>query len=181
MVPQSKIDQVESLSHKLTQAKAVVFTDYTGLNVEQMSALRRQIKAAGGKLEVAKNTLLKRAAETAKITLDFPALTQPTAVLWAKTDEIAPLKTLSEFIKINTLPKIKAGLFQKTFITADQVKQLANLPTQEVLYGQMMSLLQAPITQFTQVLNTNLLNLISVLRVTCCVLPSKGVINNGRK
>jgi large subunit ribosomal protein L10 len=175
MVPQRKIDQVKSLSQKLTQAKAVVFADYTGLNVEKISALRRQIKAAGAELEVAKNTLLKRAVETAKITLDSPTLTQPTAVLWVNTDEITPLKTLSEFIKINTLPKIKAGLFQNSFINADQVNQLANLPAKEILYAQMISFLQTPISQTVKVLNSNLVNLVSILRAACYVLRSKEV------
>jgi large subunit ribosomal protein L10 len=168
MVPQRKIDQVADLSRKLETAKAVVFTDYTGLDVARISELRRKVKEAGGELEVTKNTLLQRAAETAKIAIESPTLTQPTAVLWANKDEIAPLKALAEFIKANNLPRIKAGLFQKSFMKADRVKQLASLPAKEVLYGQMTSLLQAPINRFARVLNRNTLDLISVLR-------SKGV------
>jgi len=107
-----KIYTVQNLVEKLKQAKAVVLADYHGLNVSQLAKLRQEVKKAGGEFEVVKNTLLNRAAEETKIKIDPEVLRGPTAVLWAYKDQIAPMKALMNFVKVNNLPKIKFGLLE---------------------------------------------------------------------
>jgi len=164
MVPQKKLDQVSSLTAKFARAKTVVFTDYTGLNVGQITELRAKVKHVGGELEVTKNTYLKRAGVDAKINLEGQELNQPTATLWAFEDEIAPLKVLADFVKINNLPKIKSGLFQGTFVDTAKIKQLASLPSMTELRGQLVGMLASPMSRLVRGLNWNIVKFVFTIK-----------------
>jgi large subunit ribosomal protein L10 len=171
MPNQQKINSVSKLTVKLSTAKAVFLTDYTGLNVAQISELRHLVKLAGGEYEVTKNSLLNLAAKQNKIELEPASLTQPTAVIWANSDELSSLKALFGFAKQNELPKFKSGYFQGRVIDADQVQKLASLPSIEILQAQLIGLLNQPITRLVLSLNWNLQKLVFVLQA---VATSKG-------
>lgn len=173
MAKQDKVYTVQNLVEKLKQAKTVVLTDYHGLKVSQINELRQNIKKEGGEFEVVKNTLLNRAANETKIKIEPDVFKGPTAVLWAYEDQISPLKTLVNFIKINELPKIKFGLLNQMATPIERIKQLANLPSQEELKAKLVFTLQSPVYGLNNALSWNLRKLVLVLK-------AKGGEQNGR-
>lgn len=164
MATQRKIFTVQNLAQKLKDAKAVILADYQGLDVAKISALRFQVKEAGGEFEVVKNTLLRRAAANAKAPLEDAALTGPTAVLWAFEDEVAPLKAMAKFAAENEFPKAKAGLLGDQVLSAERIKQLASLPSQQELQAKVVGFLNAPIYGLVNQLQGNLRKLVYVLQ-----------------
>ena len=163
MVSQRKIFTVQNLAEKLKQAKALVLSDYSGLNVSQINELRKQIKKAGGEFEVVKNTLLRLAAKNLQFTIYNLQLEGPTAALWIYTDNPAPLKVLDNFIKKNNLPKIKFGFWEKKPISLERIKELASLPTLSELQAKLLATLQSPTFGLVNALNWNIGKLILVL------------------
>ena len=166
MPSQKNIATVKLLSEKLALAKSVVLADYRGLSVNQQRELRNQIKAVGGELIVAKNSLIKLALKEVKMGLprDFEEILRgPTILLLAYEDEIAPIKALAEFAKVNELPKAKLGFLAKEPLSADQVNQLAGLPTKIELIAQTIATLQSPLNGFVNVLFGNFRKLVYVL------------------
>lgn len=164
MVKTDKVYTVQNLVEKLKQAKAVVLADYHGLDVSQLAELRQQVKKAGGEFEVVKNTLLNRAAEESKIKIDPEALQGPTAALWAYEDQIAPLKALMDFVKVNELPKIKFGLLDQVATPLEKIKQLASLPSKDELKTKLVNTLQSPLYGLNNALSWNLRKLVYVLK-----------------
>ena len=146
MPNQKKIFAVDNLAAKIKDAKAVIFTDYRGLNVAQMQKLRQAVRKVGGKLEVAKNTLLKIALE--KNTIKDPefqsVLVGPTATLFAEKDEIASLKALVTFAKEHGLPKLKIGLLEGKILSQNELEELALLPSHLELVTRLVALLSSP-------------------------------------
>jgi large subunit ribosomal protein L10 len=162
------IQIVERLKEKLAKAKATVLVDYRGLKVNQLTALRKKIKEAGGEFQVAKNTLLKLGFKDDQLTpsteeLNFP-FEGPTAILFCFEDEVAPLKTLYEFFKENNLPEIKFGFLAKEALTKDKVVELAQLPPKPALQGKLISVINQPITGLVYALKGNLRQLINLLK-----------------
>lgn len=153
MPKQEKIFTVANLAEKLKAAKAVVLTDYLGLTVAQMQALRAKIKASGGEFTVSKNTLLSRAAQQAGLNLE--ALAGPTAILFAYEDEIAALKSLVDFAAQTGLPRVKFALMGKDPISVEKVNQLAALPSRQALFGQLLAVLTAPSAGLVHALSWN--------------------------
>lgn len=166
MPSQKNLDQITLLKEKFSQAKSIVLADYAGLPVHLQQDLRAKVIEAGGEMIVAKNTLLKIAAKE----LNYPiealtdSFTGPTITLFAYEDEIAPIKALAEFAKINELPTIKAGYLNKEPLTKEQVDNLAKLPTKIELIAKTVGTIKAPLTGFVNVLSGNLKNLIYVLQ-----------------
>lgn len=172
MVKSDKVYTVQNLIEKLKQAKAVVLADYHGLNVSQLAELRQKVKNVGGEFEVVKNTLLNRAAEETKIKIEPEVLQGPTVALWAYEDQIAPLKALMDFIKVNDLPKIKFGLLNQVATPIERIKELASLPSREELRAKLVSTLQSPIYGLDNVLNWNVKKLILVLKAASTKLSA---------
>jgi large subunit ribosomal protein L10 len=145
---------VETMSDRLRKADLVVLTDYSGLSVESMNKLRRQLEATGTEVEmrVIKNTLCFRAVEGSALQALEPHMRGPTAVVLGFRDPVAPAKVLSDFSKENDKFKVKAGFFGGKVISNDDIKALASMPSREVLQAQLLGVLQAPISNFLGVL-----------------------------
>lgn len=161
-----KIDQVKSLSEKLSRSKAVFFTDYRGLTHQQLEALRKSLKKVDGEYVISKNTLIKKAMEKynpeALKELDSE-LRNPTATLFAYEDEVAPIKALADFMKINLLPQVKKGWFAGRVATSADFKRLASLPTRDVLYATLAMRLKGPIYGLHYAMKWNLQSLVTAL------------------
>ena len=125
---QRKIASVEELKQLLKQAKSVAVVDYTGMTVAQATELRKAIKAAGGQMKVAKNTLFKIAAGKP----DLP-LTGLSAFIFSLQDEISALKPIKFPFKL--------GLAGDRVLTAAEITQLANTPARETSIGKLLFLL----------------------------------------
>jgi len=159
-----KVAKVKELSDKIGKAKTLVFANYHGLTVNQISSLRQKVKEAGGELIVAKNTLLSRAlVDSSLATHDSSLLNGPTATLFAYEDEIAPIKVVADIAKTLGFPKFKFGFFNRDFLDQQAVEELSRIPTKQTLQAKLVGSLSSPIYGIVSVLQANIRNLVSVL------------------
>ncbi|KGE20532.1 50S ribosomal protein L10 [Paenibacillus wynnii] len=147
-VIQAKQDAVDVVAAKLQNSITTVVADYRGLNVSQVTELRKQLREAGVEFQVLKNTLLRRATAAAELTELDGVLTGPTAIAFSNTDVVAPARILNDFAKKNDALKLKGGVVEGRVIDADQIKALAELPSRDGLLSMLLSVLQAPMRNF---------------------------------
>ena len=168
---QEKADRVQMITEKIATSKGVYLADFTGLTVEKVSLLRREMRKAGVHVSVMKNTLLHRAMAASNYDILLPHLKGPTAILLPTEEEIAPAKILDAFIRVHKLPRAKLACLGGKIYDADDIKQLAKLPPRDVLLGQLLRALQGPLSQFVSVLKAPLRDLANDLEQ---VSKSKG-------
>ena len=159
-----KIQQVGQIAEKLKTAKVVVLTDYRGLSVAQLGDLRAKLRQADVEYRVIKNTLAKRAAEEAGLADLGPALTGPVAFALGYDDLSAPARLLGEWARSTRLKlDITGGLVEGRYYGAEQVRQLADLPSKEVLLAQLLGTLQTPIAQLVGTIQAPVQTLVGLL------------------
>lgn len=158
-----KVEQVESIRERLSDAAAAILTDFRGLNVGEISQLRSKLRDAGAEYKVVKNTLLERAAESLGIPGLEPYLQGPTAVAFSKRDPIAPARILAEYIRQMKKLEVKAGLVEGRVLTADQVKALADLPSKNRLLSMVLGNMKSPLAGLAGVLVALQRNLVYAL------------------
>lgn len=139
---------VAEVGQKFKDSVCTVVTDYRGLDVAQVTELRKQLREAGIEYAVIKNTLARRAANNVDLSDLEEHLVGPTAIAFSNDDLVAPAKILSEFAKKNKELEVKAGILEGEVVTSDQIKKLADLPSREGLLSMLLSVLQAPVRNF---------------------------------
>jgi large subunit ribosomal protein L10 len=145
---------VQEIKEKFEKSQGIIFYDYRGLSVEEVTNLRNQFRAAGVEYHVIKNSMLKRAADILEIKGLDEYLTGPTAVAFGYSDPVAPAKVLTEFVKkLKKQTEIKSGLLNGKVITVAGIQSLADLPSREQLLAQLAGTLNAPITGFARSLS----------------------------
>ncbi|MFW5999492.1 MAG: 50S ribosomal protein L10 [Halanaerobiaceae bacterium] len=154
---------VEEIAEKLERAKTLVFTDFIGLDVEQMTELRAKLREAGVEYKVVKNTLAKIAARQQGLDEITDELRGPTAIAFGIEDVVSPARILVDFAKEHDLLEIKSGFLNGDIIDAGKVESLANIPAKEVLLSQVFAGMQAPISGLVNTLQGNIRNLVQVL------------------
>lgn len=156
---------VEDLAAQIKDAKSTILVNYQGLAIKQLSDLRSRIAEAGGKMLVAKNTLIKLALEEAGVKDDQvnEYLTGPSAVILSQEDEIAPLQALGKFITENDLPELKFGIFNASILDKARLLALSKLPGRDTLLGQVVGTVSSPIYGLVGTLQGNLAKLVYVL------------------
>lgn len=154
---------VANLHEKLKEAKAAILTDFTGLNVDQITHLRRTLKKNAVEYTVVKNTLLRRASHDTDIELLAEYFVGPIAIALAYEDPVAPVKILTDFSKEQPVLEVKAGVITGKVLTPQDIKSLASLPSREVLLGKLVSLVKYLPTRLVQVLNSPVQGLVSTL------------------
>lgn len=142
---QQKQAMVETITEKLQASKSTIIVDYRGLNVEQVTKLRTQLREAGIEFKVHKNALTRRAADAAGLGDLKEYFVGPVAVAFSNEDVVAPAKILNEFAKGNEALELKAGVIEGNIATLAEVQALADLPSREGLLSMLLSVLQAPI------------------------------------
>lgn len=147
-VLEAKQAVVGEISDKLKASASVVVVDYRGLNVSQVTELRKQLREAGIDFKVYKNSMTRRAAEAAGLEGLNEYLTGPNAIAFSNEDVVAPAKILNDFAKKNDKLEIKAGVIEGAIATEADVKALAELPSREGLLSMLLSVLQAPMRNF---------------------------------
>jgi large subunit ribosomal protein L10 len=130
----------------------VVVAHYSGLTVAQMQNLRKQAKAAGATVKVAKNRLAKIALDGTDAASIAPLMKGPTLIAYS-TDPVAAPKVAVDFAKANDKFVILGGAMGKTSLNTDSVKALASLPSLDELRAKLIGLIQAPATKIAQVVN----------------------------
>ena len=142
---------VTELTDKIKGAKALYYTDFTGLNVKRMTELRRRLRKAGVEYVVIKNTLALRAINDSGLT--GTRLRGPTGVVVAK-DPVTAAKLLSDFAKENDQkPAVKGGLLDGAALDQAQVKKLASMPSREQMLAELGAGLMSPMAAFVGALN----------------------------
>lgn len=142
---EQKKQLVDEITDKFKSSTAVVVVDYRGLNVAEVTELRKQLREAGVEFKVYKNTMTRRAVEAAGMDGLNSALTGPNAIAFSTEDVVAPARILNDFAKDHEALEIKAGVIEGNVTTVDEIKALATLPSREGLLSMLLSVLQAPI------------------------------------
>ena len=156
-----KSQLVSELTEKIKGAKALYYTDFTGLNVKRMTELRRRLRRAGVEYVVIKNTLALRAVNDSGLVGE--RLKGPTGIVVA-VDPVAGAKVLTDFAKENdSRPAVKGGMFDGRSIDAKQITALASMPSREQLLSQLAGGLQAPLAAFVGSLNGLLYTFVGAL------------------
>lgn len=155
---------VKDLTEKLQKSKAVIFTDYRGLTVEDISALRNNFREKGIEFKVLKNTLFRIAAKEAKTEIDLDQIkNHPVGAAFGFGDEVEPAKVAYEFSKKNDALEIVGGVLNGNSVSVDQIKSLALMPGREEMYAKIVGSLASPLRGLASVLQGNLRGLVTVL------------------
>lgn len=143
-VREEKEKLVADITQKLRDSKTTILTDYRGLNVAEVTKLRKALREAGVEYKVLKNSMVRRATEKAELTQIDEHLKGPTAFAFSYDDIVAPAKILVDFAKKHGALEIKAGILEGQIVDLGQVNELASLPSKEGLLSMLLSVLQAP-------------------------------------
>ncbi len=164
-MPNAKnIKKVDELTEKLERAKGVYLTDYIGLNVQDITDLRREFYENDVEYLVTKNTLLKIAANNSNLNKLDSFLNGSTAVAFSYEDPTSPARVIKKFTKDNELPKVKGIVIDGELIDGSEFDRIANLPTKEESIAKFAALLQSPLLKLIWALKspmsdmTNMLN-----------------------
>ncbi len=158
-----KIEQVDDVVKKLTEAKSAALVQYQGLNAGDISQLRADIKQVGGSMEVVKNSLITRAL--VKIGIKLPQnLTGPTGITYCNDDEIAPLKEIDKVNKAKDVTSFKYGIFDKKLLSFDDLKTFLSLPSKSTLIAQFVGGLTNPLQRLAYALRFNQTQLVLTLK-----------------
>ena len=156
---------VEELTARLKAAETLLVADYRGLTMPQIDELRTRLLASGARFTVVKNTLTRRAAEAAGTEALLTLLDGPSAIafLEADGDMVATAKALADAARETNVLEIRGGVMQGRAVTAAEVETLAMLPPEDVLRGQVLGAIIAPVTALAGLLNAPLQNLVGLI------------------
>jgi len=160
-----KEDKVSELAEKLKKAKSIFFTEFSGLNVEAMTSLRKRFREASVEFRVVKNSLARLAAAKAGLETLVDHFNGPTALAIGEQDPVLPAKILTEFIKETDLSQIKAALFEEAILDGKEAQRIATLPSREILLSQLVCGLWMSLYNLAYVLKAPLRKLLSTLEL----------------
>jgi large subunit ribosomal protein L10 len=163
MPTDAKRQAVTDLADLLRGSSALAVADYRGLTVSEMHTVRRALRANGVSLKVAKNRLLKIAADEAGLAELKPMLDGPTAIASTTGDEVSLARALQDAFRPYKVVTLRGGLLAGQPVGAADLQRLATLPSREVLLGRLAGGMAAPLSGMAAVLAANLRNLVGVL------------------
>ena len=154
---------IKDLEDGFRKQKIALFADFRGVNVSNLTVLRRELKKLDAEFKVAKKTLLRIALKTIGVDYDPKELEGEIGVVFGYKDQIEPIKGVFAFIKKNKTFKILKGLMDGSFLSDKEVLAFSKLPPWEQLLAKLAWVLNSPIQGFHNVLSGNLRNLVTVL------------------
>lgn len=161
-----KVEKVKEFTDKFSRAKGIYFTNYSGLDVQQMNDLRSELRVANVEFKIVKNTLSRIAVENAGYCNVTEFLHGPIGIVFSYDDPSIPAKIITSFTKKNQLEtlEIKGCIFDNTIYYADQISEIVALPSREEIIAKLIAVLVAPISNLVSTLNTPITQLFGVLR-----------------
>jgi len=144
---------VEEIKEKFSTAKSAVLVDYRGLTVEEATELRSKFREAGVDYKVYKNNLVKLAIKDTAFEPLSQDLTGPNAIAFGIEDAVVPAKIVKEFAKTHKALELKSGVVEGSYCNLEQIIQIADLPSKEVLIGRFLGSVKAPISNFAYFLS----------------------------
>jgi large subunit ribosomal protein L10 len=165
MKKEQKQQVVEELTARLKAAETLLVADYRGLTMPQIDDLRTRLLESGARFTVVKNTLTRRAAEAAGADALLALLDGPSAIAFldAEGDMVAAAKALADAARETHVLEIRGGVMQGRTMTADEIETLATLPPADVLRGQVLGAIVAPLTTLAGLLDAPLQNLVGLI------------------
>jgi large subunit ribosomal protein L10 len=165
MQKEDKERVVTDLTERLKAAETLIVADYRGLTMPQIDALRGRLLEHGARLTVVKNTLTRRAAEAAGADALLALLEGPTAIAFieAEGDAVAVAKALADSARETHVLEIRGGIMQGREISASEIEELAKLPAFDVLRGQVLGAIIAPLDSLLALVNTPLQDLYGLI------------------
>ena len=163
MPNKKNINNVKELTDKLSRAKSIYFTDYLGLNVSDVTSLRKRFFDSNVEYLVVKNTLLKIASDQNKISLSDELFSGSTAIAISYDEPVLAAKVLKDFLKDHDLPNIKGVLFEGSYLPASEFEKIANLPSKEESLTKIVVMLKSPVQNIVNLLNSPMVKLVHVL------------------
>lgn len=145
---EAKKQLVDEITEKFRNSQTSVVVDYRGLDVSEVTALRKELRDSGVEFKVYKNTMARRAADAAELSELNDTLVGPTAIAFCENDAVAPARILKNFAKDHEALEIKGGVIEGKVATLEQINELADLPNYEGMVSMLLSVLQAPIRNF---------------------------------
>ncbi|MCR6108873.1 50S ribosomal protein L10 [Bacillus sp. A301a_S52] len=145
---EKKSQLVDEITTKLKESQATIVVDYRGLDVAEVTELRKQLREANVDFKVYKNSMVRRATANAELTELDEHLVGPTAIAFSNDDVIAPAKILNGFAKEHEALELKAGIIEGKVTSLDEIKALAELPSRDGLLSMLLNVMQAPIRNF---------------------------------
>ena len=165
MIKEKKIAIINSLADELSRSTIVIATNYQGLTAKEMAGLRRALADTAIGYHVVKNTLTRFAAQRVGKERVMSIIEGPTALAFGYDDVVKPAKVLNQYIKATgSAMRIRGGLLGERVLSADEVVNLASLPSKEVLVSQLIAQLQAPLLSLHNIINSPLQGLWNVLQ-----------------
>ena len=163
MPTQEKTESVATLRERLQPVRTAVITEYRGLTVQQLSDLRKQLKAVQSEYKVVKNRLARLAVK--ELALDSLAthFKGPTGLVFTAKDPVPMAKALQTFVRTNPALTIKVGLVEGKVVAPAELKALAELPSKEALRSQLVGALQGPLSQLVSLLAAPQRELVRIL------------------
>ncbi|HVN52311.1 MAG TPA: 50S ribosomal protein L10 [Acidimicrobiales bacterium] len=146
-----KVAVVDEVKGRLSDSEAALLTEYRGLNVAEISALRRSLRQAGGDYKIYKNTLVRFAARDLDLEIE-DLLTGPTAIAFVEGDPVSVAKALRDFARTNPNLVVKGGVLGDKLLSADETRALADVAPREELLARLAGAMAAPMQQFAGLL-----------------------------
>ena len=143
---------VDEIKGVLEGAQSAVAVQYLGINVDQDTKLRKELRENGVIYKVYKNTLIKRAVAGTEFEGLTPDLEGPTALAVSKTDATAPARIIAKYVKDVKPLELKGGVVEGTYYDAKGMSAVALIPSREILLGRLFGSMKSPITNFARVL-----------------------------
>jgi len=155
---------VKDLTEQVKKSKSVVFVDYKGISVKDLTSLKQELRKEGITFKVTRKTLFDIALKEAGMDVSTKKMEGQVAMSMSDADEVTPAKIIAKFAKGNDKLKILGGVLGVKSMTAEEVKALAKLPSKEELLARLVGTINAPVSGFVNVLAGNLRGLVQSLK-----------------
>ena len=148
MPTKEKENQIDLLKDRFKRANSMIIADHTGINVADITMLRRDLRKANAEFKIAKNTLLRRAAKETGMDEVAEHFVGPTSMIYGFDDPSVPAKIIYEFSKKSDIPKVKAYFLDNQLLSVDDYKRIAQLPPRNEVLAMVLGAVNGPILNF---------------------------------